>query len=144
MFLPEIPASRIAATWAIAILCAIPPAWAATWYVAVDGSDTGGDDSPGNPFATMTRAVDGASGGDEVIVRPGTFNGRQRLRRELDVPVVVRSEVPYAAKLRHNAGAALIAFTARNVVIEVKRRHPYRKKNRVPCAVLSGFVTADA
>jgi len=118
MFVTQIDSGRIIATSALALLCAIAPAQAATWYVAVDGSDTSGDGSPGNPFATMTRAVDGASGGDEVIFRPGTYNGRQRLRREFQVPVVVRSEVPYAAKLRHDAGAALIAFTARNVVIE--------------------------
>ena len=91
---------------------------AATWYVATDGSDAAGEGSPGNPWATITHAVDNATAGDEVIVRPGTYNGRQRLRREFDVPVTVRSEVPYAAKLRHDAGAALIAFTARNIVIE--------------------------
>ena len=91
---------------------------AATWYVAPDGSDTTGDGSLANPWATITHAVDNAVGGDSVIVRPGSYNGRQRLRREFDAPVTVRSEVPYAAKLRHDAGAALIAFTARNVVIE--------------------------
>jgi len=91
---------------------------AATWYVAPDGSDTTGDGSLANPWATITHAVDNAAAGDSVIVRPGSYNGRQRLRREFDAPVTVRSEVPYAAKLRHDAGAALIAFTARNVVIE--------------------------
>jgi len=87
-------------------------------WVASDGSDAAGDGSLANPWATITHAVDNATGGDEVIVRPGVYNGRQRLRREFDLPVTVRSEVPYAAKLRHDAGAALIAFTARNIVIE--------------------------
>lgn len=91
---------------------------AATWFVAPGGSDATGDGSPSNPFATITRAVDAAADGDEVIVRPGTYNGRQRLQRQFDIPVTVRSEVPYQAKLRHNGGAALIAFTARNIVIE--------------------------
>lgn len=91
---------------------------AATLHVAVDGSDATGDGSAGNPWATITHAVDNAAGGDEVIVGPGTYNGRQRLRQEFDVPVVVRSEIPYMARLRHDDGAALIAFTARNVVIE--------------------------
>ncbi|MEX2498798.1 MAG: hypothetical protein WD397_07975 [Wenzhouxiangellaceae bacterium] len=87
-------------------------------WVATDGSDAAGDGSLANPWATITHAVDNATGGDEVIVRPGTYHGRQRLRRDFDVPVTIRSEVPYAAKLRHDAGVALIAFTARNVVIE--------------------------
>ncbi len=93
-------------------------AYTAEWYVAVDGSDSVGDGSAANPFATITRAVDGASDGDEVIVRPGTYNGRQRLRREFVNPVTVRSDIPYTARLRHNGGAALIAFTARNIIIE--------------------------
>ena len=90
---------------------------AATWYVATEGSDGAGDGSAANPWATISHAVDNAAGGDEVIVRPGTYNGRQRLRRQFDTPVIVRSEVPYAAKLRHDAGAALISFYGRNIVV---------------------------
>lgn len=94
------------------------PASAATWYVATNGSDATGDGSLGNPWASITRAVDSAADGDEVLVLPGTYNGRQRLRREFNTPVTVRSETPYAAKLRHDSGAALIAYTARNVIVE--------------------------
>jgi len=102
----------------LVVLLAAFNADATTWYVAPDGSDASGDGSIGNPWATITHAVDNAADGDEVVVRPGTYNGRQRLRREFDTPVVVRSELPYAARLRHDNGAALIAFTARNVAIE--------------------------
>lgn len=102
-------AALVAASWSVE---------SAELWVASDGSDATGDGSAGNPWATITHAVDNAVDGDEVLVRPGLYSGRQQLRREFDVPVVVRSEVPYAAKLRHDAGAALIAFTARNVVIE--------------------------
>ncbi len=91
---------------------------ATTWYVASDGSDSTGDGSIVNPWATITHAVDNASDSDVVSVGPGTYNGRQRLQSEFAVPVTVRSEPPYAAKLRHNDGAALIAFSARNIVIE--------------------------
>jgi len=100
-----------------AIVCAAPVG-AVTLYVATDGSDAAGDGSPGSPWATITHAVDQAGDGDEVVVRPGTYNGRQSLRRQFAVPVTVRSEVPYAARLRHDAGAALIVFTGRNLVIE--------------------------
>lgn len=111
--------SRLARTVVTALLCLAPAlAGAATWYVAANGSDASGDGSTASPFATITRAVDGAADGDEVIVRPGTYNGRQRLQRQFDVPVTVRSEVPYQARLRHNGGAALIAFEARNIIID--------------------------
>ncbi|MEM6573227.1 MAG: hypothetical protein AAF736_03075 [Pseudomonadota bacterium] len=87
-------------------------------YVAVDGSDQTGDGTVGNPWATLTHAVDNAVGGDTILVRPGLYNGRQTLRRQFVQPVTVRSEVPYQAQLRHNSGAALVVFTGRNIVIE--------------------------
>lgn len=66
----------------------------------------------------ITAAVDGAADGDVILVAPGTYTGRVRLRQRFSVPVVLRSELPYQARLRGDAGAALIAFEARNVVIE--------------------------
>jgi hypothetical protein len=99
-------------------LLALSTARAATWYVATDGSDATGDGSPASPWATITHAVDNAGSGDLVLVAPGTYNGRQRLRQQFDTPVTVRSSVPYAARLRHDSGAALISFYGRNIVVE--------------------------
>lgn len=92
--------------------------YAETFYVSTDGSDFLGTGSAGSPWRTLTHAVDQADDGDLVLVRPGTYDGRQSLRAQFDTPVTIRSEVPYAARLRHNAGAALIVFTGRNLVIE--------------------------
>jgi hypothetical protein len=91
---------------------------AATFYVATDGSDSSGNGSSASPWASITHAVDNASDGDEVVVLPGIYNGRQSLRRQFDVPVRVRSEIPYGARLRHDNGAALIVYTGRNIVVE--------------------------
>ncbi|MEM9302278.1 MAG: right-handed parallel beta-helix repeat-containing protein [Pseudomonadota bacterium] len=66
----------------------------------------------------ITAAVDAAADGDVILVAPGTYTGRVRLRRQFGTPVTLRSEVPYQARLRGDAGAALIAFTARNVIVE--------------------------
>ena len=89
-----------------------------TLYVATDGSDSQGDGSSQAPWATITHAVDNAVSGAVIIVRPGLYEGRTSLRRQFDETVTVLSETPYAAKLRHNSGAALIAYTARNITIE--------------------------
>ncbi len=110
--------------WVIRTLClgllgwGAAPAFADTFYVSTDGSDFLGTGSAGSPWRTITHAVDQVEGGDLILVRPGTYNGRQSLRAQFDTPVTIRSEVPYAARLRHNAGAALIVFTGRNLVVE--------------------------
>jgi hypothetical protein len=91
---------------------------AASFHVAVDGSDISGDGSLDFPWASITHAVDNVSDGDEVIVLPGLYQGRQRLRQVFDVPITVRSQIPYAARLRHDDGAVLTAYSARNVIVE--------------------------
>jgi len=108
----------LAIAWLLlACLIAAPSARGATWYVATDGNDSDGNGSQCDPWASITHAVDNAASGDIVLVEPGTYDGRQRLRQEFDTPVTVRSSLPYAAKLRHDAGAALISFYGRNVFL---------------------------
>ena len=89
-----------------------------TLYVATDGDDSSGDGSSENPWATITHAIDNASDGATILVRPGTYNGRVRLRQEFDTRVTVRSETPYAARLRYDSGAVVTSFTGRNITLE--------------------------
>ncbi|HET9483237.1 MAG TPA: hypothetical protein VFO79_04700, partial [Xanthomonadales bacterium] len=81
--------------------CAV--ASAQTFYVATNGVD----DMPGgtavDPWATITYALDNVPDGATILVRPGTYNGRVRIRGNFANGVTVRSEVPYRAVLRHTA-----------------------------------------
>ena len=73
------------------------------FYVATNGNDGSGNGSSGNPWATITHAVDTVPDGSTVLVRPGTYFGRVSLRRVFATGITVRSEVPYQARLRYDA-----------------------------------------
>jgi len=50
-------------------------------------------------------------------VRPGLYEGRQRLRGDWEVGITVRSEVPYQARLRSD-GTVVTCFTGKNITFE--------------------------
>ena len=72
------------------------------YYVATDGDDDTGDGSISNPWATITHALDNVPDGSTILVRPGDYTGRVRVRGDFAQGVTVRSEVPYQARLRHS------------------------------------------
>ncbi len=44
-------------------------------HVSADGNDKTGDGSPDNPYATVSAAVAKMSGGEEILVHEGTYDG---------------------------------------------------------------------
>ena len=76
-------------------------AQADVYYVATDGDDDTGDGSASNPWATITHALDSVPDDSTILVRPGTYTGRVRLRGTFAQGVTVRSEVDYQARLRN-------------------------------------------
>jgi hypothetical protein len=89
-----------------------------TFYVATDGSDEADvDGSADNPWLTITHAVDSVPDGATVLVRAGTYTGRVRLRQQFETGIVIRSETPYAAKLR-NSEVVVTSYYGKNIVLE--------------------------
>lgn len=70
-------------------------------YVTVSGSDDSGDGSQGNPWATITQALDHAPDGSLILVGPGLYEGNVRLRGTFPAGVSVCADPPYQAQLRH-------------------------------------------
>lgn len=70
-----------------------------TYYLAINGDDISGDGSLVKPWVTITHALDNVLDGAIILVRPGIYNGRVRLRGEFDRGVTIRSEVAYQARL---------------------------------------------
>jgi hypothetical protein len=103
-------AAHILRVAAVAIVVAISIASfasAQTFYVATTGNDSTGNGSLANPWATIGGALgrlhDNNIDGATVLVRPGTYTGRQSLVGTFAQGVTVRSEVPYQARLRHSS-----------------------------------------
>lgn len=86
------------------VFCLLPclplSVMAQTFYVATTGVDTPAGGTLANPWATITYALDRVPDGSTVLVRPGTYTGRIRIRGQFANGVTVRSEVPYQARLR--------------------------------------------
>ncbi len=102
---------------ALLLAVSVTSAVGAPFYVATDGSDPSGDGSPGNPWATITHALDSVPDGSTVLVQPGTYHGRVRLRGEFAQGVTVRSATPYQARLRHDA-TVVTCFTGKGITLE--------------------------
>ena len=87
------------------------------FYVATDGSDTSGDGSLAEPWATITHGLNNVADGSTILVRPGTYQGRVRLRGTFPTGVKVRSEIPYLARLRHNK-TVVTCFYGQGITLE--------------------------
>ena len=99
----------------------LEPAWPqaadATFYVAVNGNDASGDGTAAHPWATITHALDNVPDGSTILVRPGEYNGRVRLRGSFTQGVTVRSEIPYQAQLRHS-DTVITCFYGQGITLE--------------------------
>jgi len=85
------------------LMLATLPVSAQTFFVASNGVDLPANGSSASPWATVEFALQQVPDGSLILVRPGTYTGRIRVRGQFSQGVVVRSEVPYRARLRHSS-----------------------------------------
>lgn len=71
-----------------------------TFYVATTGTDQAAGGSQAQPWATITYALDRVPDGSLILVEPGTYTGRIRIRGNFAQGVTLRSRLPYQARLR--------------------------------------------
>ena len=88
-----------------------------TYYVSTGGSDETGDGSASNPWATITHALDNVPDGSTILVRPGDYTGRVRLRGSFAQGVTVRSTIPYQARLRYS-DTVVTCFYGQGITLE--------------------------
>ncbi|MCB0192775.1 MAG: hypothetical protein KDJ65_12595 [Anaerolineae bacterium] len=87
------------------------------FYVATDGSDSSGDGSDGNPWATIGYAIQHIPDNSSILVKPGTYSGEIRLDEAFDQGITIQSQVPYQARLRHDKTVITI-FRGKGITIE--------------------------
>ncbi len=94
------------------LLCVLPVSSFANFYVATSsdgGSDSSGVGSSAQPWSTITHALDSIPDDSLILVKPGTYEGRIRIRGTFPIGVTIRSENPYKALLRHS-GTVITAY----------------------------------
>lgn len=99
------------------IMNSITSAQGNTYYVATDGVDDLPGGTSGDPWATITYALDHVPDDSLILVRAGDYNGRVRLRGTFSQGVTVRSEVPYQARLRHDA-TVVTSYYGQGITLE--------------------------
>jgi hypothetical protein len=89
---------------------------AQTFWVATNGNDGTGTGSEAQPWRTITFALDTVPDGSLILVKPGEYVGRIRIRGDFTTGVTVRSQVRYQARLR--ASEAVLTVYNDNADIE--------------------------
>jgi hypothetical protein len=88
-----------------------------TYFVATTGSNTSGDGSAGDPWATISHAVGSVPDDSLILVQPGTYDGTVRLDGVFAQGITVRSAVPYQARLRHTS-TVVICYYGQGITLE--------------------------
>lgn len=89
------------------------------YYVATDGVDAPGRGTAGQPWRTITYALDNVLDASTILVRPGDYVGRVRLRGDFAQGVVVRSELPYEARLYNTDDKVITTYDGcRGITLE--------------------------
>lgn len=87
------------------------------YWVAPNGNNSTGDGSSGKPWKDITYALDQVSDKDTVVVKPGTYNGRIRLRGSFENGVVIKAQIPYQSMLRNN-GTVVTCFYGQGITLQ--------------------------
>ena len=90
---------------------------AQTFWVATDGDDSGGTGGPTDPWQTISHAIQNVPDGSLILVESGTYSGRVQLRGQFSLGVMIRSQVPYQARLRHDS-TVVTCFYGRGIILE--------------------------
>ena len=89
-------------------------------HVSADGNDKTGDGSPDNPYATVSAAVAKMSGGEEILVHEGTYDGivlAKEVSGTRESPVVIKAADGERVVIK-SSGYGIHMVNVENVIID--------------------------
>lgn len=87
-------------TLSLCALLSTATAHAGTYYVSPAGNNATGTGSAAAPWATLTHAAGAIpDNGSEIVLRDGSYPGTQVVSRAFMVPMTIRAETAYRARL---------------------------------------------
>lgn len=98
--------------------CDETPILGKAFYVSHNGIDYKADGSWAHPWKTIKYALYKIADGNTLIIKPGTYTGRVRIEKAFPKGLLIKSEIPYQAKLTHNQRIVVLTDKASNITIE--------------------------
>jgi hypothetical protein len=99
-------------------LCTSTPTLGKAYFVSMQGKDYKGDGSRLNPWKNISYALATIPDGNTLIVKEGIYTGRVKIGKAYNKGLLLKSEIPYRAKLTHNQRVLAIGSNAANIIIE--------------------------
>ena len=80
------------------------------YFISTTGNNHIGDGSQNKPWKSIQGAINKVPDGSTILAKPGVYEGSTNIKKRFDLGIIIKSEVPYAAKLTNNK--RVIAFTS--------------------------------
>jgi hypothetical protein len=99
-------------------VCAPTPILGKAYYVSTQGVNYKGDGSRLNPWKSIVYAVSTIPDGNTLIIREGIYTGKIKISKTFNKGLLLKSEIPYQAKLTSNQQVISLVKEAANITIE--------------------------
>jgi hypothetical protein len=87
-----------------------------TWYISTTGSDSAGNGSIGNPYATIAKCIEVSTNGDTISILNGTYTITSTTTITKQVTVTSNSDI--TASVVFDSNCTIFNIQSSNVVIE--------------------------
>jgi hypothetical protein len=98
--------------------CSTSPTVGKEYYVAPNGSNYKSDGSRLKPWKTISYGIAVIPDGNTLIVKEGVYTEKIKISKAFDKKMLIKSEIPYLAKLTNNQRVLAIGAEASNITIE--------------------------